>query len=48
MDYTEQFWTAWRRILSALPHDRQAEVLSNPGGFEWRSLAAAAAVEAEA
>lgn len=47
MDFTTRFWQAWKRLLLALPHDRQAEVLSNPGGFEWRQLAARAAYAAE-
>lgn len=47
MDYTELFWRAWQALLLKLPHDRQAEVISNPGGFEWKALAASAAEQAE-
>ncbi|MBK8002311.1 MAG: hypothetical protein IPK15_27380 [Verrucomicrobia bacterium] len=47
MNYTELFWSAWDRLFAALPHHRQVLVLANPGGFEWRQLAGAAALEAE-
>lgn len=47
MDYTAKFWAAWNAGLLALPHHRQAEVMANPGGFEWRELAARAALQAE-
>lgn len=47
MDYQELFWRAWQQLLLALPHDRQTEVMTNPGGFEWRQLTALAAQLAE-
>jgi len=47
MDYPQRFTLAWDRLLQALPHDRQAEVMANPGGFEWKQLAAQAAIQAE-
>jgi hypothetical protein len=45
--FTTRFWEEWNRLLMRLPHDRQAEVLANPGGYEWKLLAAAAALAAE-
>jgi len=47
MSFEERFWQAWSAGLAALPHHRAAEVLSRPGGFEWRELAARAALAAE-
>jgi len=37
--YAMRFWDAWQFLLRRLPHDRQSEVLMNPGGLEWRELA---------
>jgi hypothetical protein len=37
-EYAMRFWDAWQFLLRRLPHDRQAEVLMNPGGFEWLEL----------
>lgn len=45
--YTRRFWREWNRLLLGLRHDDQHEVLSNPGGFLWRQLAADAAALAE-
>lgn len=47
MNYNELFRAVWERLLLALPHDRQAEVMANPGGYEWRELAARAALATE-
>ena len=37
--YAMRFWDAWQVLLRSRSHDRQSEVLMNPGGLEWRELA---------
>lgn len=47
MNFEQRFWAAWDRHLSAMSHHAQAAILSNPGGYDWRQLAAMAALDAE-